>query len=259
MRRPDAGWKGPSRNTTGREPDSATDEKTEGRTPPPARTGGGAGRGGRGRGEGRPPRKLGCEGPVPSPATVSTFKGTWTGDVPPSRDMPQPRELRVTAPPKPPQPRSSVEKPPGQGQAWRTLLPGPVPRGRSSPRPLPGSQACRGSPLGSVCFLSLSPESEDGGLREPRRPSHTCTRLGFRRRARPCRLPRPALSPAPLPSMSWGLPLGSRTVPWASVRAELGRGAPVCHRLVLKAITVPVLALTGNAPARTWVLDEQHL
>lgn len=67
------------------------------------------------------------------------------------------------------------------GRAWWTPLPVPVPKGRSSPWPLPGSQACWGSPLGSVCFLSLSPESEDGGLRGPHRPSHTCTRLGFRR------------------------------------------------------------------------------
>lgn len=166
-------------------------EENGGGTPPPARTGGGAGRGGR-----RPGAGLRGTGPAAHHHFhVQGHKDRGHATFPGRATAPQaPRH----GPSRPPQPRSSVEKPPGQGQAWRTPLPVPMPRGLSSPRPLPGSQACWGSPLGSVCFLSLSPESEDGGLRGSHRPSHTCTRLGFRG-------PNPSL-PAPTSSSFPGSP-----------------------------------------------------
>lgn len=175
----------------GRESNARGRRRTERGIPPPARTGGGAGQGGR-----RPGAGLRGTGPAARhrfhvqghmDRGHATFPGRATA----------PRALRH-GPSRPPQPHSSVEKPPGQGQAWWTPLPVPVPRGLSSPRPLPGSQACWGSPLGSVCFLSLSPESEDGGLWGPHRPSHTCTRLGFRG-------PNPSL-PAPTSSSFPGSP-----------------------------------------------------
>lgn len=163
--------------------------KTEGRTPSSARTGGGAGRGGR-RPQRRPPvpeATLRGAGPTRAAHTAPTAGHHFhvQGHMDRRRATFPGRAIASQAPSHGPPQTSPASQLHGEasraGRAWWTPLPVPVPRGRSSPWPLPGSQACWGSPLGSVCFLSLSSESEDSGLRGPHRPSHTCTRLGFRR------------------------------------------------------------------------------